>query len=262
MRRRAWAATLTALSTLSISASAAIAAETVPLGTREVTLSFTRPSGEPVSSAWANRGTAPVAVQPVAADGGAVRVVAGRTNGNAAAFPAFKSSDPGLAALRVTRRSGDPLSPGKARFRFGVDFKLNATSEGSPVDDGNNLLQRGSYGDVAQYKLQVDQRVVSCRVKGAAGAVMVATSWKVDPEKWFRATCRREGNHVELHLVRLGDGADWVWRRYGTTGAVVAPRSAQPMSVGGKLASDGTLLTKQSDQFNGVLDNAFLNIAR
>jgi hypothetical protein len=62
----------------------------------------------------------------------------------------------------------DVLEARLGDFRFGAAFRLDAVSQGSRADNGDNLVQRGLSGDPAQYKLQLDGRVPACRVQGAA----------------------------------------------------------------------------------------------
>lgn len=227
------------------------------LGDRELSLTFEGPTAR---AALTNRGTTAMGVDRVHNEHGNVMTVR-RGRGSALRFPAYAEEDPGLAALRVVAGAeDDPLSPGTADFRIGVDFRLNAVSQGSAVDNGNNLVQRGLYDDVAQYKLQVDGRRVSCRVKGASGTVEVSGA-RVATGRWFRVACTRRERAVTLRLVRLDTGRVRQWRASGRTGDVSAEEATVPLSVGAKLYADGSLVDSDSDQFNGRLDNAFLNVA-
>lgn len=123
--------------------------------------------------------------------------------GAAARFPRWDGTAPAArAVVTVMRRgAGDPLSPGARAFRFGAAFKLDAVSEGGRLDDGNNLVQRGLFGDPGQYKLQVDDGRVSCRIRGAAGAVVVRSRVVVTPIEWYSSTCSRVGGQVTLAVV-------------------------------------------------------------
>lgn len=205
-------------------------------------------------------GAVALTVRTVTHNGGSVASSSGRS-GNAVRFPAFRSSNPPLAALAVTDRDGaDDLAPGTARFRFGADFTLDATSQGSKVDNGNNLVQRGLWGHPMQYKLEVDGKRPVCRVKGASGAVQVRSSVTVTPDTWYRAVCERNGSKVTLSVTRLGNGASWTSSATGATGSLRPSSASVPLSVGGKLDASGRLMTGSADQFNGKVDNAFVNV--
>lgn len=212
---------------------------------------------------YANTGTAPLVVAAVTAQGGAVRTVAGSGGaGPGVRLPAYVASKPPLAVLTVTDRTGsDVLSPGTGAFSFGADFTLDAKSQGSAADDGNNLIQRGLFGDAAQYKLQVDQGRPLCRVKGRSGAVLVQSTRTVQADAWYRASCSRVANTVTLTLVRLADGSTWTWSATGAIGEVRASPGSVPLSVGGKVDGQGRIVVSSADPFNGVVDNAFYDRA-
>jgi hypothetical protein len=158
----------------------------------------------------------------------------------------------------ATRR--DHLEPGTSRFRFGAEFRLNRTSSGSSADNGDNLIQRGLAGTPAQFKIQTDGRRAVCSVKGSRGRATVGVPVEIVPGDWYRAVCVRGGTSVRLRLLHWRDGAWQAHARHVTqaTGELDFPRRT-PLSVGGKLTPEGDLATS-SDQFNGVVDNAFLDI--
>jgi hypothetical protein len=242
------AAGLTALATLGTPAHAATTG-------KELDLTFEG------SDARTNAGTTSLTVRTLTANGGRVRMVAGESGGSAIRLPAFADSNPPLALLEIIDEQGaDDLSPGTARFRYGADFTLDPTSQGSTVDNGNNLLQRGSFRADMQYKVEVDGGRPGCRVKGSAGAVAVRSPRTVVPGDWYRATCLRDGSTLTLTVRRLADGKVWRYSRSGQTGSLQAPSRSLPLSVGGKLTARGTIAVKSSDQFNGRVDNAFLNV--
>jgi hypothetical protein len=195
-------------------------------------------------------------------NGGTIDGAAGVGGSRAAAFPAFKASRPPLAVLTVVDARGvDDLSPGQADFRFGADFRLDARSQGSSSDNGNNLIQRGLFGAAMQYKIQVDGNRPLCRLKGTGGVVQVRSSRKVPSNAWYRATCIRRGQDVMLRVVRLDDGRKWTYRASGRTGSLVPSSSSVPLSVGGKVHDNGQIMGKSADQFNGRIDNAFLEVS-
>lgn len=219
---------------------------------RELVLSF----DDGVQSA----GAVALEVTTVTANGGEVTEEP-RDDGTALRFPEFATTGAGLATVAVVDRDGeDDLAPGTRTFRFGAEFAVDEKSSGSPVDNGDNLVQRGLYDAVGQYKLQLDGDVTSCRVKGAEGEVEVAIDQDVTPGEWYRATCTRYDSRVELELVRLSDGESWTESVNGKTGDVAAESRDVPFSVGGKLDWRGELMAKDSDQFNGLIDEVFLDI--
>jgi hypothetical protein len=206
-------------------------------------------------------GAAALTVRTVTHNGGTVATTEGR-DGGAVRFPAFRSSSPPLAALAVTDRDGaDDLAPGAARFRFGADFALDPTSQGSKVDNGNNLLQRGLWGHPMQYKLELDGKRPLCRVKGASGAVSVRSSVTVAADSWYRAVCERNGSTVTLTVTELGSGTSSTSSASGATGQMRPSSASVPLSVGAKLDAGGRLVTGASDQFNGKVDNAFVDVS-
>jgi hypothetical protein len=198
-------------------------------------------------------------VRQVTRNGGSVDVVQGRGGDWAVRLPAYRASDPRFAVLSVTDQGGaNDLAPDLEAFRFGADFALDAQHEGGSADNGNNLVQRGLFGEAAQYKLDVDGGRPGCRVKGTDGVVSVRSSRPVRAGTWYRAWCTRDGSTVTLRVLRLGDRALWTYRAHGATGRVVGP-AGTALSVGGKLDAPDRI-SASSDQFNGVVDNAFLNI--
>lgn len=203
-------------------------------------------------------GTADVAVR-VSSAGGEVDPAAG-WRGASARTPQFSPDSPARPAVVVVKpRTGDPLSPGTRDFSFGAHFDLDSRSRGSTTDNGDNLIQRGLYANV-QYKIQVDRRVVSCRVAGSSGAVSVRASTTVDPGDWYRAICTRTGGQVTLTLTKYAGSSPttWRWSARGTIGAL--NYASTPLSVGGKVNAQGDVLATDSDQFNGRIDEAFFEL--
>lgn len=211
-------------------------------------------------------GSIPVSVGVSSASDGAVRVGTDLWNGKGARFPAYTSSTtPPRAIVRVTHRasSGDPLAPGGRNFSFGIYFKKDARSAGTAVDNGDNLMQRGLASDPSQFKLQVDDGQPSCTVKGDRGRVVVRSSVSVDSRLWYRAWCSRTGGTVRLTVKEYrADGTTRTVEnsRDGATGSLVWPRRQTPLSIGGKLAADGSVIRSATDQFNGWATNPVLDI--
>jgi hypothetical protein len=160
--------------------------------------------------------------------------------------------------LVVVATEAASLSPGDRDFEFGAAFELDPESSGSEADNGDNLLQRGSFNDPGQYKIQLDHGVPSCRVAGDAGVLFVEADEAVDPGAWYSVSCRRAGDEVTLTVTPYADQDDGEsWRATGPTGTV--PFGDQPLSVGGKVDPSGTPVAS-ADQFNGAVDDVFLRI--
>src|SRR5436189_2519211 len=121
-----------------------------------------------VATRFGNAGTGAVSMVVRSAGGGEVKVIGGRAGGRAARFPGYPGSSQGRAAILVTTPgSRASVSPGRRAFTFGGSFRIDSVSSGSGRDNGDNLIQRGNYGNRGQYKIQIDDHhVPSCRVKG------------------------------------------------------------------------------------------------
>jgi hypothetical protein len=216
-----------------------------------------------------NSGSAAVSVQVARSGAGTVSTVSDAGwLGRVARTPSYdpRSGAP-RGVLRITPTGGDPLSPGSRAFSFGADVTLDAgvtSSHGSgSTDNGDNVVQRGRYGDRGQYKIQVDGRRPSCRIKGGSGTVMVTSRVKLAAGTWYGLTCSRSGSTVTLTVKRYSSSGSVVQSTTttgrGATGSISAPAS-RPMSVGGKLTSSGQV-ARDSDQFNGRVDNVTLTIS-
>lgn len=216
----------------------------------------------------ANAGKSPVSVKVVRSNGG--RLVARQvknTRSRAADFPAYAGGPSAPhAVVAVVNTNRDRLAPHSQAFVFGADFKIDAAGIAAR-DDGNNVMQRGYFGSPAQYKLQVDKDVIGCRLKGQLGSVFLTSDTPVDPAKWYRVTCS---------LAPVAAGPDTARLRISTLGsrgrvrlienhtAVVEigrlnfPKS-RPLAIGGKV-KDSLLMPARVEQFNGLIDNAFLRL--
>ncbi|MBU2073227.1 MAG: hypothetical protein KJ938_02205 [Actinobacteria bacterium] len=216
-----------------------------------------------IMATTASTGTAQVDVAVVTAAGGRVRRGPGLT-GDSARLPGLAAAAPRSAGLvvRVPRGEADPLSPGDAAFTVGADFRLDKTSDGLSTDDGDNLVQRGLYADSAQYKLQVDHGVGSCRVAGEEGALVARLDEAVDRRRWYRLTCTRNPAGLTLSLRPLeGRRAETsVATADGATGAVSFPRRT-PLTVGTKVGDDGEITVSSTDQLNGWIDNVVVAVS-
>jgi hypothetical protein len=206
-----------------------------------------------------NAAPQPFTVRIASVAAGDLRAVPGRDGGYAARFPAHATGDKRRAILLVTSSSGsDPLGPGKANFSFGADFTLDAASEDGDLDNGNNLVQRGLSADPSQYKIQIDNGRASCRVAGHDGDVLVKSDQKIVPDTWYRVSCTRTRDAVELVVGRFGGAPERSVKR-AATGKISTPRTT-PFAVGGKATTAGDAVQGDSDQFNGAIDNVFLSI--
>jgi hypothetical protein len=206
-----------------------------------------------------NTGSQPVTVRVATAAAGFLRSVPDRDGGYAARFPWHGPKAHQRMVLTVSSSSvADPLGPGTSDFTFGADFTLDSPSEGGRLDNGNNLIQRGRAGDPAQYKLQIDGKLASCRIAGAAGEVVVEAKQVIRTNVWYHVSCARTGDVVTLELGVLDRPAERAVVS-GPTGAVYVP-TATPLVLGGKTTSAGVAVEGNSDQFNGAMDNVFLSV--
>lgn len=259
MRARLAIGTVTVVIVGALSTCSAPPEEPVAAGTL-VELSFDDTTLDAALSG--NTGEMAVHADVVTENGAVLQRVAGRNGGWALRFPSFEpSAAGGRAVVRlVPANPTDAFSPGGSDFTFGATFRLDTNSQGAAGDDGDNLVQFGRYGSPAQYKLDIDGRSPSCRVKGDLGAVTVKSGVQVSANDWFAVTCRREGEAVTLTTIRYG--VDGVARRWsssaaGKIGTVTLPDSRMALSIGGKLTASGNV-DSSSDQFNGLIDDVVL----
>jgi hypothetical protein len=219
---------------------------------------------------FTNTGAAALRISVITDGGGAL--VDGRpridpTSDRAVRYPKHDADvDAPHAVIQVVdRRGADDLDPGTQRFRFGADFNLDDVSEDAAPggrDNGDNLIQRGLFNQPAQYKIQLDHRIATCRVKGSLGAVSVSSSVNpVVPGTWYRVRCVRVGDQLTLVVTRWQYGIPTKVSRSasGPIGVVSPPRRTIPVSVGGKLRRRG-VIDQASDQFNGRIDNVIIRV--
>lgn len=235
--------------------------------------------GQPMPADIPNLGDPDVVATKVVKNGGEIVVASGRPgNGRAADLPPFDGAEAGPRAVvqvvDTDLADGDGLSPGLKRFTFGADFRLDEVSTGSTYDDGNNLIQRGLAGSSDQYKIQVDSTALGFRPSCALAQVtetetrsaFVTSTVVVESDTWYRVRCTR--TRTVLTIVVTPYAADGSAETPVSTPEPGIPRinltwpttvPVVPMSIGGKLNPTGVIAT-QSDQFNGVVDNAVLTI--
>jgi hypothetical protein len=177
-------------------------------------------------------------------------------------FPPYAPQEAGRLVL-VLSSVGRPdrLNPVRSDFSFGADVRLDATSSGDADDNGDNVLQRGLFNDPNQYKLQVDKRVPSCTVKVGAARLFVKLDSELDGG-WFRVRCDYQAGTLTVSASRIDANSVTEFSRASVSqklGGVEFAVSTQ-VTVGGKLGSNGDLVLRESDQFNGDLDNVFVDI--
>lgn len=205
----------------------------------------------------ANEGSLAGAAEARVANGGQMRAEPG-PDGHALRFPAFDGSPEAARAVMAYWSDGGGMDPRDRNFRFGADFVLDAVTQGEN-DDGNNLVQRGLNGDGTQFKLQADNGLASCYVEGDLGSVTVRSEVGIEAGTWYGLTCSREGDEVALVLrSESGEELDTVTRG-ARIGSLVFERSV-PLTMGGKLTPEGTVVRGESDQLNGALDNVFVHV--
>ena len=211
------------------------------------------------ASVVTNAGTANVHTEARSTATPALEVVKGRDGGHAVRFPAYTGAASAPATVLVATDEGSgALDPQDDAFSFGATFQLDEHSSGSAADNGDNLVQRGTFDSPGQLKIQLDHDVPSCRIKGDAGEVFVKAGGPIDPGAWYSVTCERKASEVEL-TVKAYDGAagGGTWHASGATGTL--DLDAVPLTVGGKTGPDGTPVAS-ADQFNGVVDDVFLRV--
>jgi len=219
--------------------------------------------GQPVQ-----RGTADATVSVSTLNGGELGTAPGLDDVPTMAFPAFRSAGPYPRAVVQARVNGptDTLNPDVSRFLYGADIKLDADSAGRSEDNGNNVIQRGLSSDTAMFKLEMDaDRRPGCTVQGSAGSLSVLSPQPVEPGMWYRVRCQVRRNVIRVLVTEyLPSGSAMTSGREnrGAVGPVAFPGTEVPVAIGGKLAQDGSVITSATDQFNGLIVNAFVVVGR
>ncbi|WP_160009282.1 hypothetical protein [Nocardioides sp. AX2bis] len=212
-------------------------------------------------------GTSPTTAEVRTNADAVVRVVRHEGAGRALRLPSFAAGADAttvpVALVAVTSTGSPDLDPGASDFVLGASVRLDATSTGTRVDNGDNVVQRGTFDAASQMKLQVDGRTPSCRVKGAEGAVTVFADTRLRADRWFDLTCRRTGATVTLVRERvLADGtvARRSWSRNGPIGSLSGLAPGVPLTVGGKTDPTGAPLSASADPMNGSIDDVYLDV--
>lgn len=203
-----------------------------------------------------------VTVESLVAGGAKTKYGAG-ASGAGLVLPTHAQTEAGQRMILVMRpvSSADPLNPGSRSFDFGADIRLDPGSNRSKNDNGDNVLQRGLYGDYSQFKLQVDKRAPSCTVKSGSTRLFVKTKAKLG-SGWYRVNCSYRTGKLSLSVAEIA-GTKVAAAKVTSVSGSVKPLSFSaktPVSVGGKFGVNGKLVVSNSDQFNGMLDNVYLDV--
>jgi hypothetical protein len=201
------------------------------------------------------------------------------TDQHVGVFPAYAASGSNFAAVKVTPNAfgaNDVLAPGTKDFQFGADIKFNSPLPPKRTgDNGNNVIQRGRSSN-DQYKIQVDEQTdgtykATCllREEGALNTPQVLSSKSILASNWYRLLCSRStvsGHETITLTVQDLDGGTTTTNSVTGTGVTnlnyptASAASPFPVAIGAKVTGTGASDT-DSDQFNGRIDNAYLNIS-
>ncbi len=231
-------------------------------GPRDLWLDLNQPISEITPS-----GSMPLATAAITQEAGLASGDSRLGQGKAVRTPSFTERGP-KAVLAVTAKYADPLSPGWRDFVFGADLQLDGAPTMSKMpestDNGDNVVQRGLFNQVGQYKIQVDDRRPMCRVQGTVGAVSVTADTTLAAGSWYRVTCNRSKATLTLTVTQFASTGQAVdvdqWVEHGAMGSVRSTDRATPLSIGGKL-TDAQVIAEEADQFNGLIDNVSLRIS-
>ncbi|MEV6849041.1 LamG-like jellyroll fold domain-containing protein [Actinoplanes sp. NPDC051411] len=184
-------------------------------------------------------------LRAVAAHGGSVRrVVHGQ--GSAIAFPAECTARicPHVALRSPT--SAD-LNPGTRDIAFGAEVLLPP----GQTSKGENIVQKGYSRTSSQWKLQVDGvagRPSCVLVDDRRPTIRIAySSASIADGRWHSLQCRRAGTTLAIFVDGVTRGSIAVPSKLSVT-------NQRPLSIGGK----GSF--PDNDQFNGALDNVWVQI--
>src|SRR5690606_25565528 len=97
-------------------------------------------------------------------------------------------------------------SPDDRDFSWGASFRLDAVSTGNPVDNGDNLIQRGLSSQPAMFKAELDLRRPGCTLKGTEGELIVRAATKVEPGIWYAVRCERQGDRLTVRVWEYRGG--------------------------------------------------------
>jgi hypothetical protein len=181
----------------------------------------------------------------VAAHGGSVRPVV-HGQGSALAFPAECTARV-CPHVALRSPSSADLNPGTRDIAFGADVLLPP----GQTSKGENIVQKGYSATSSQWKLQVDGSAgrPSCvLVDYQLPAIRIAySSVSIADGQWHALQCRRAGTTLAIFVDGVTEGGTSVPSRLSVT-------NARPLSIGGKGAF------RDNDQFNGALDNVWVQV--
>ena len=213
----------------------------------------------------AQLGSAPVTITWARISDGRATPIAGPQGTQGLDMPAFTTEAVYPRAGLVVRNAADhdSFSPGTADFMWGADFQLDAVSTApSGPDNGDNLLQRGLWGQSAEFKAEADLRRASCAVHGTEGTLVVRAKMAAEAGTWYRMRCFRGPGGLTVTVRELGPsgwGPETEAHVSGPVGAVTYPPS-MPIAIGAKIAPNGELIRSATDQFNGWIANPVIRI--
>jgi hypothetical protein len=264
-----------------IPTSAVTFAMTFDTATAATWLHTSMTTGKPVGSAMGAAvplGTRTGGTEMIPSD---VRAVPGvvSTDTNVGMFPAYSSTPTNFSAYVVKPTvfgATEALAPGTRKFVFGADLRLNTgATTGVQADNGNNVVQRGLAGG-DQYKIQADVvggvPGVNCVVRDEGVLTAETPAVVIQPGLWVRARCTRVvtggGQHLTLTVTYPGGEVANPPSSMVTFTTVANLNYASssltnpiPLTMGAKVNNEATsILSADSDQFNGQLDNLFLKI--
>jgi hypothetical protein len=162
--------------------------------------------------------------------------------GHGASFPVQCR---GCRKAVIESPDGPGLDPRLQPFFFRLSLKVTRPE----ARGSSNLIQKGGFHQVGgQYKLQMDNGVPSCVVRGGAGRLKAHARRSIADGAWHSLTCARTAAGITLsvdgHVVKT---------TRGHTGIII---NHAPFRVGGHN------LRPPSDQYHGDLDNVVLSIQR
>ncbi|MFI6079070.1 LamG-like jellyroll fold domain-containing protein [Actinoplanes sp. NPDC051343] len=184
-------------------------------------------------------------LRAVAAHGGSVRQVV-HGQGAALAFPPECTAGvcPHVALRSPT--SAD-LNPGTRNIAYGAEVLLPP----GQTSKGENIVQKGYSRTSSQWKLQVDGvagRPSCVLVDDKRPTIRIAySSVSIADGHWHALQCRRAGTTLSIFVDGTARGSIAVPSKLSVT-------NQRPLSIGGKGAF------ADNDQFNGALDNVWVQI--
>lgn len=180
-----------------------------------------------------------------AADGGSVRVLAGKAADRYVGFPA-RCTTATTCRRAILQGADDPdLDPGTGQFRYGATVLIHR----SQVTDSSNVLQKGVVSTQSQWKMQIGAThgKAQCVVvgRGSSRAYIVRSSVSVADGRWHRVMCMRTPTGLYVFVDGVNRGRVSVPVRLSISNDL-------PLRLGGPNLGIG------SDSYNGYLDDVFV----